>query len=74
MPGIENRLRKMETAISDIGYDDQIYIDAIISHQLGDNGKALDTLPPYKGSSGRAVAIVVKGISRAKNISNQKGN
>ena len=67
MAGIDNRIKKMETALSDIRFDDQAYIDAFMSFYRGDEGKALAALPEYKGSFGQEGALIVTALSRVKN-------
>jgi len=71
MSGLESRIKKAESAISDIGYDDQTYIDAIMRFYRGDdNGEAMAALPPYKGSPGQEAALCVKALSRVRNEAN----
>jgi hypothetical protein len=72
MTNIVGRLKKAETTISDIGCDDQAYIDAFISYYRGDEGKALAVLPEYKGSHGKFAAILINAKSRYENETGHK--
>lgn len=67
MSSINSRLGKAESTFSDIGCDDQVYIDAWISYFHGDKGKAFESLPKYKRSKGEFAAVIVNALSRYKN-------
>jgi hypothetical protein len=67
MSNIECRIKKAESAISSIGYDDQAYIDAWMSFFRGDGGKAFEPLPEFKGSKSKFAAIIINALSRYKN-------
>jgi hypothetical protein len=62
-----SRLKKAESALAEIGCNDQSYIDAIICLYRGDDGKALAVLPPYRGSQGQENCLIIKALSRVRN-------
>jgi hypothetical protein len=62
-----SRLKKAESAISDIGCDKEDYIEAWISFFYGDEGKALEALPRYKWSKSENAAVIINALSRYKN-------
>jgi hypothetical protein len=62
-----SRLKKAESFIFNIGFDDQTYIDAYMSYYRGDGGKALAKLPLHKKSPGERAAFCVNALSRIDN-------
>jgi hypothetical protein len=72
MTALKSRLKKAETAASDIVCDNEAYIRANMSYFRGDGGKALALLPPFKGGPQKNAAIIINALSRIDNEDRDK--
>ena len=63
---LDSRIKKAETAISDIGCDKETYIKACMAYCQGDT-KSLAALPPIKGGRPMLAAMFINAKSRIEN-------
>jgi hypothetical protein len=63
---LDSRIKKAETAVSDIGCDKETYIKACMAFCQGDT-KPLAALPPIKGGRAMLAAMFINAKSRIDN-------
>lgn len=71
MSNLSLRIKKMDEALAEIGYDDEFYIEAMIEYYRGDEGKALSLLPRFRASRSKFAGICINALSRIENDNNR---